>query len=147
MRIVILTLLLLGASALALDAQSETYRWVTEDGSISFADDEKQVPKRNRESATVVDLKTIGLEKLTPTKAADTAEEAAALTSRLERLRTSNATPSVNPNRLTDCSGHVTVTSERIQVGDHNRRVFIATDECGRVTSVTPFYPEVQINR
>jgi len=45
------------------------------------------------------------------------------------------------------CKGHVLVTSQRIQDGDYNRRIYIVTDECGKTTSVTPFNPSVQINR
>lgn len=130
--------------AVSLEANAETYFWTTEDGTYSFTDDVKKVPARYKAQAKTVDLKTAADKQITPHSTSGHAE---ALQARLESLRAQNAAPTANPNRLTDCTGSVTMTRERRQEGEYNRLYFIVTDECGRVVSETPFYPEVQINR
>lgn len=45
------------------------------------------------------------------------------------------------------CSGHLTVTSKRVQEGEYNREVWIAVDRCGKVVSVTPYPPKMVIPR
>ena len=68
MRTVLLISLFLSTLALVLlttlallttDAQAETYHWVTEDGTVSFTDDEKHIPARYHDAAIEVDLKTM----------------------------------------------------------------------------------------
>ncbi len=72
---------------------------------------------------------------------------ATALEARLAHLREVNAVETQPRQRLRDCTGHVTVTSQRVQDGDFNRRLFTVFDECGQVVSVTRSRPDVQINR
>jgi len=143
MRTILCTIIIL--LALAVQAQAgEFYQYTTGDGTVSFTDNEKLVPKAFK--ATAVKRNTAEVDmKLTATKAADTAAYKAGLDARLAELqarRAARRAPAVEA-----CAGHVLVTSHRIQDGDYNRRIFIATDECGRTRSVTSFYPDVQINR
>jgi hypothetical protein len=129
--------------ALAISAQAgEFYQYTTVDETISFTDREKAVPQAYKANAVKRNTSEIDV-KLTPYKAADTAANTAALADRLVALR---AQP-VPVRTVATCTGHVLVTSQRIQVGDYNRRIFVATDECGQTRSVTSFYPDVQINR
>jgi hypothetical protein len=129
--------------ALAVQAQAgEFYQYTTVDETISFTDREKAVPQAYKSNAVKRNTSEIDV-KLTPYKAADTAAYNAGQTARLVDLR-ARRTPTA---AVEACNGHVLVTSQRIQDGDYNRRIYIATDECGRTTTVTPFNPNVQINR
>lgn len=131
--------------ALAFQAQAgEFYQYTTVDETISFTDREKAVPQAYKANAIKRDTAEVDV-ALTLTKAADTAAYRAGLADRLATLqarRDARRAPAVEA-----CPGHVLVTSQRIQVGDYNRRIYIATDECGRTITVTPFNPNVQINR
>jgi len=143
MRTILCTTIIL--LALAVQAQAgEFYQYTTVDETISFTDREKAVPQAYKADAVKRTTAEIDV-KLTSGKAADTAAYKAALDARLADLRArsdARRTPAVKA-----CNGHVLVTSQRIQDGDFNRRIYVATDECGRTTTVTPFNPDVQINR
>jgi hypothetical protein len=143
MRTILCTIIIL--LALTVQAQAgEFYQYTTVDETISFTDREKAIPKAYKANAVKRDTSEIDV-KLTAGKALDAALYRASLADRLADLRARSAArraPAVEA-----CAGHVLVTSQRIQVGDYNRRIFVATDECGRTRSVTSFYPDVQINR
>jgi len=126
--------------AMGADA-GDFYQWTDSSGAISFTDDAKQIPAKYKTKAVERDFADLSVKKVTPE---NTSGDTAALDSRLARLREANALP---PRPARECEGHVTVTSDRIQVGDYNTRVFIVRNECGETVSVTPFYPSVQVNR
>jgi hypothetical protein len=141
MRTILCTTIIL--LALAVQAQAgEFYQYTTVDETVSFTDSEKAVPQAYKANAVKRATSEIDV-NLTPYKAADTAAYTVALSARLTELR---ARPVPAP-AVEACPGHILVTSQRIQDGDYNRRIYIATDECGRTTTVTPFNPSVQINR
>jgi hypothetical protein len=65
------------------------YRWVTESGTLAFADDPKRVPERYRDSAETIETEG-GLDdydRFTPTDAAAQEEHAERLGERLDGLR------------------------------------------------------------
>ena len=130
-------ILLIATSAVA-DSPTTVYKWVDSEGVASYTDNDKAVPAKYLEDVETVTLNGIkGYEKFsTVTVSADH-------TAWLAHLREVN-TVVAEPDY---CKGHVLVTSQRIQDGDYNRRIYIVTDECGKTTSVTPFNPSVQINR
>ena len=141
------SLFLLALPALA-DGPTQALKWVDAAGVIAFTDDTEMVPEKYRADVEIIAL--TGLENLKRATIPDSEGEAAyaaGLEERLAYFRQVNANSPVNPNRLNDCTGHVLVTSQRMQLGDYNRRIFFATDECGRTRSVTSFSPDVQINR
>ena len=144
MRTLILVLFVIVMATLAVAGASDAspmWCWTTEDSVLSCTDTEKNIPARYKDQAEVVETENLATERITPHSTAGHADE---LTARLARLRQVNA-PAPKPVR--ECEGHVTVTSDRIQVGEYNSRVFIVKNECGETVSVTPFYPDVQINR
>jgi len=144
-------------TALASTADAETYRWVTEDGTVSFTDDEKQIPKRYRAAAAEVDLKTMSADRFTPTKAAETAEYAAALNARLERLRAMTAGRHERGVRVDDLplqpitdtrrvdrellkgGGRIVIVRERRTVDGINKPMYVVYDEAGEEMIVSPF--------
>ncbi len=138
-------ILLIATSAFAEDPTT-AYGWVDSYGVESFTDRDEAVPAKYLEDVESVTLDGIeGYEKLTSYKAADTLAYRAGLADRLAELRSRRGRapePAVEA-----CDGHILVTSQRIQDGDYNRRIFVVTDECGRTASVTSHYPDVQINR
>lgn len=121
------------------------FEWKSRDGSLSFTDREKQVPVLYRTSGAVAERKWSDLDaKVTIPEPGDLR----GVKAELKRLRTLNAELPINQNRLAPtCTGPVTVTSKRVDVGDYNTRLFYVTDECGRVRTVTGYYPNIQINR
>jgi hypothetical protein len=141
MKNIFFVIVLLVATSAFAEGPTTVYGWVDSDGVESFTDRDEAVPAKYLEDVEVITLYGIkGYEKfstvLESTYAAD-------LEARLVHLREAN-TVTVGPDF---CKGHVLVTSQRIQDGDYNRRIYIATDECGKTTSVTSFMPGVQINR
>ena len=136
------TMILVASSAPA----GEFYQWTDRDGTVNLTDDVKRIPKAYQASAVKRDFADVDVavtEMVIPA-----AEYDAAVKAGLERLRALNANLSLNLNRRDErCTGPVTVTSRRVDVGDYNRRLYYVTDECGRTSTVTPFSPDVQINR
>jgi len=140
MHIFFVFALLIATSAVA-DGPTTVYKWVDSDGVQSFTDSDEAVPAKYLEDVEVISLNGIkGYEKFSTTLESTYAAD---LEARLAHLREAN-TVVVKPEF---CKGHVLVTSQRIQDGDYNRRVYVVTDECGKTTSVTSAYPDVQINR
>ncbi len=88
--------LVVGAGALlaATVADAKTvYRWETEEGVISFADEMKRVPERYRAQVTRIDTKTLSSAKRFSKMATPaSAPHAAQLEARLETLRAMNET-------------------------------------------------------
>ena len=146
---IIITGVFIGLIVATSDANEPTtvYGWETNDGTMSFTDNVNAVPEMYVDVATARTGSLGGLknfEKLTIELESTYADD---LTGRLAHLREMNAVGVQRRIRLRDCSGHVLVTSQRIQDGDFNRRIYVATDACGRTATVTPFNPSVQINR
>ena len=144
MRRILFTAIVLLVAAAANAESTTVYSWVTEDGVASYTDRAKAVPPMYEAKVITVDgLKDFELRSVV----APNTYGAMMLTARLEHLRQVNAVDVERRFRLRDCTGHAFVTSQRIRDGDYNRRIYVATDECGRVASVTPFNPSVRINR
>lgn len=146
MRIAIVVLALVFAATVA-QAEGTYFAWVTEDGVFSYTDDEKRVPAMYKDVAKELPFpKLAEYERLTAMGKGVPAEQAAALTARLERLRSVNV--AVRP--ATEDCGTVSIRSERRDVetnaGGSNARFFIAEDDCG-VLYDAPFYPDFQVNR
>ncbi len=135
------------------------YQWVDVDGIHNFTDVNlaqkggpiASVPEAyrsqvERRSFDELDFRFARATKTTTTESVDSS---ALAFERLRYLRVVNADLMHlgNPNLLTDCTGPVTITSARVQEGDHNRRLYTTTDECGRVVSVTSTETRVQILR
>ena len=139
----IVFLLLIATTAIA-DEPTAVYSWVTEDGVASYTDRAKAVPPMYE--AKVITVNGLANFELGSVVAPST-YGADGYAERLAHLRQVNAAGVERRARLRDCTGHVLVTSQRVQDGDYNRRTYVATDECGRTTSVTAFYPSAQINR
>lgn len=141
-------LLVAASESHADEPPAVVHMYVTSDGIVSFTDDPEAVLEKYRDEAETVQVDgLVDYERGTTTNPIASERYALALEARLAHLRQVNAKPPVNPNRLNDCSGHVTVRKVRVQEGPYNRAKMVATDECGRVISVTGQYPEVRINR
>lgn len=134
---------------LATAAQAgEIFRYVTTDGTVSFTDDEKKIPAVYTDVAEEVvlegDFKDFGsltIITVDPTSPARYYPVMSKLTNRVTLdARTGSAI-------VTNCTGHVSVTSERHQFGDFNRTIYLVHDECGELVSVTFYQPEVRIRR
>ncbi len=139
-RILFIAIVLMLSTASFAAEPTTVYSWETRDGAIAFTDTATRVPKMYVADVITID-ETVG--RITTVLDSSYAED---LTARIAHLREMNAERRVR-GALRDCTGHVLVTSQRIQDGDFNRRIYIATDECGRTATVTPFNPNVQINR
>ena len=136
--LVVLTLTLI--LALATTAQAEVFRWTTAEGVVSFTDSEKMIPARYKDSAEKVILDPLkNFDRLT-----------------ISTVNNEEVVPSpaqvtfYNPNRVDECTGLVTVTTERRQFGEfhtYNRRIYVTRDECGNTISETFYSPEVRVNR
>lgn len=64
------------------------YRWVTENGTLAFADDAKRIPERYRAQAEEIQTEGLdGYERFTPTDGAAQEQHAERLDERLGRLR------------------------------------------------------------
>jgi len=125
------------------------YQWTNPtSGSVEFTDNVKRIPESFQAAAVKRSFEDVAKNvAITPTSMS--AEDYYAAVSRgLERYRAIAATRTpVNPNSLNDCTGPAVVTSQRMQQGDYNRRIYFVTDECGRTSTVSPYAPVVQINR
>lgn len=142
MRSIIVVLALVFAATVA-QAEGTYFSWVTEDGVFSFTDSEKRVPVKYKEAAKELPfVKLAEYKRLTTMVKGVPAEQEAALTARLERLR--SVTVAVRPASK-DC-GTVTLRSERRDHDGFNTRFYIAEDDCG-VLFDAPFYPEFRVNR
>jgi len=128
------------ATASSADEPTTVYSWETKDGAIAFTDVAERVPEMYVADVITID-ETIG--RITTVLDSSYGDD---LRARIAHLREMNGERRAR-GALRDCTGHVLVTSQRIQDGDFNRRIYIATDECGRTATVTPFNPSVQINR
>jgi hypothetical protein len=129
---------------LATAAQAgEIFRYVTEDGVVSFTDELKRVPARYKDVAerVILDEEFKDFNRLSVATVDSTLPVLPKLTNRVTvDARTGSAI-------ITNCTGHVSVTSERHQFGDYNRTVYLVHDECGDLISVTSYQPEVRIER
>lgn len=138
-------LLLLAWATPSPAAEGEFYQWTnTESGALEFADSVKSIPAAYRASAktrTWEELANGQAKRMTPMQI--TAEEYA----QSVYLPGLVAEPEVNPNQLNDCTGPVTIHSERVQVDDHNRTMYHTVDECGRTSTYTPNQPRMLIER
>ena len=120
----------------------EIFRYVTTDGTVSFTDDENRIPAAYSDVTEEVvlegDFKDFG--RLTIITIDPILPVLSKLTNRVTLGASIGAI-------ITNCNGHVSVTSERHQFGDFNRTVYLVHDECGELASVTFYQPEVRINR
>lgn len=89
----LMALCALAAFALAMPSAAKTlYKWVAEDGTVSFTDDADRVPARYQAAATRVESKSLDdFERFSPTDEAAQADYRTRLDARLERLRALNA--------------------------------------------------------
>lgn len=119
----------------------EIFRYVTNDGTVSFTDDVKRIPPMYKDTAETVVLEgafknfgrlTVVTEDFTP---------------RLFPGVVASKLVNNDFDRAVTCTGHVFVTSERHQFGDFNRTVYLTYNECGDLVSVTFSQPKVQIDR
>ena len=130
----------LATSVFTCEAEAgDFYQYTNSDGVIAFTDNQNRIPEAFASEAverTFAELRQTTGAQITPHNTTGP-------------VFVPSGAPDlpVSRTRLRDCTGHVLVTSQRIQVGDFNRRIYIATDECGRTSTVTPFNPDVQINR
>lgn len=113
------------------------YQWTTEDGTVSFAENAKDIPKRYQATA----------QERTFAEVAAKVHETPILVTPKVHFPSPAAPEVVNPNRLDDCTGPVTVTTERRQVGDYNRTFYVMKDECGFVVYDSPVPIELRANR
>lgn len=128
-------------------ANGTFYQWTDSDGVIFATDDPENIPPKYQAEARQRTFSEIGDQRLTPVVVPGS-EYRKGLESSLNRARFIRGTSAaVNPNRLNDCTGPVEVRSSRRQFDGFSRQVFIVIDECGREVSVTPFYPDLRINR
>ncbi len=122
----------------------EIFRYVDNYGAVSFTDDVKRIPA---EYVLVTEKIVLGefkdFDRLTIITVNPTLPvvSMSKLTNRVTLdARTGSAI-------VTNCTGHVSVTSERHQFGDFNRTIYLVHDECGELVSVTFYQPEVRIHR
>lgn len=128
-------MILFGLAVSAIAAEG-FYQWTTEEGVHAYTDDVKQVPERYREQATQRTwgaLREVTEAQITPQ-------------STNHPVPTWDYQPDAKPAPQ-DCKGYVTITQMRVQQGDYNREMFVARDSCGKVVSVTPQRPRMDINR
>jgi hypothetical protein len=136
-NIAVIALILMLATA----AQAgEIFRYVTNDGTISFTDDVKRIPLAYKDVAETVVLE--GEFKWFDSLTISTVKYEVPHI-HLMPLRAS----AENLNGADECTGHVSVTSERRQFGDFNRTIYLVHDECGELVSATFYQPEVRINQ
>ncbi len=121
----------------------EVFRYVTKDGVVSFTDTEKTIPARYKDVTEKIEVGPFkDFDRLTVVTT-EKPEAVVASAAHLARLRASRA-PVVQTN---ECTGPITVTSERRQFGEYNREVYLVHDECGNLVSETFYQPEVRIGR
>ena len=113
------------------------FSYTQSNGVLAFSDDQKRIPSsaRNVTSRTWEELAARQQSRETPM----------AIPSSEYRVfyPTTKTNEEVNPNRLTDCTGPVTIETFRSQQGATNRRMYSVVDSCGRVVSTTPNQPVV----
>ena len=119
------------------DSSGDFFAYTQSNGVVSFTDDQKRIPSsaRNVTSHTWEELAARQQSRETPM----------AIPSSEYRVfyPATKITEEINPNRLTDCTGPLTVESFRSQQGATNRRMYSVVDSCGRVISTTPNQPVV----
>ena len=148
----IMTVVLAGLGA--YDATANTYRWESDAGTLSFTDEAKHIPKRYRDAAVLVELKTMAKKNFTHTTMA---KYETAVRSRLEYLRKANASiPILNANygfspeqpitqtrrlnrRLSKGGGRVTIVQERRTVDGINKPMYVVYGPYGEELIVTPY--------
>lgn len=114
------------------------------DGSIAFTDDAKRVPK----AATDVTERTWEevRENTRPRTTVVPASEVAVV---VPQTRTGTGVDVIeaNPNRQRDCTGPLTVTKTRRQVGEYNRTFWLAFNRCGDLVfeSISPINSGLEI--
>jgi hypothetical protein len=127
--IVVALILMMATTAYA----GEIFRYVDSDGTISFTDDVKRIPAAYKDVAEKVVLE-------------GEFKNFDALT--IVTVTPEIVIPDVTFDRaFVACTGHVSVTSERVQFDDFNRTVYYVYDECGKLVSTTFSQPEVYIHR
>lgn len=107
------------------------YFYVSENGSWSYTDEAKRIPAKYVEKS--LELKWKALREVTEKHWTSAGSNYAGIPSHLSYL------PEPNPNWLRRCSGHVSVTTKRVQEGAYNREIYIVTDSCGDVVLVSPY--------
>ena len=118
----------------------EIFRYETKDGVVSFTDSEKRIPAAYRDVTEKVALEGEfkNFDRLT----------ISTVKYGVPHLHLTPLLASAeNQNGVDECTGHVSVTSERHQLGDFNRTIYFVHDECGELVSVTFYQPKVRINR
>ncbi len=128
----------------------EIFRYVDSYGVVSFTDNEKRIPAAYKDVAEKIILE--GEYRLSTTFASSRSR----LDLRHYAVVEADATilPDARPDTENPvsvfnepCTGAVTVTSERRQLGDFNRTVYRVHDECGNLVSETFSQPKVSIER
>lgn len=141
-----LVVVLLSFGALPLQAQEAPaeeapapgtfYQWTSNDGSVSFAGDLKQIPSQYRDQAVPRVFSDVEM-RVTPVQVKSTPY-------RFEMPRTENE-PTLQ-ELLDECDQPVRISKERRQVGRYNRTLYMVTNECGEVVyeSTAPITPQLE---
>ena len=136
--VIVVSIFAYARSALPQEVEGSFYQWTTESGVVSFTDDMKRVPDLYKDQAverTWEDVHASVEKRFTPES------------TRHEPYVWADPVLEPNPNWERDCTGHITVTQERVQNGEYNRNMFTVQDECGRVISITPHRPQISLQR
>lgn len=145
-RTLTLTILSLFLSVPAL--AGTFYQWTDSDGVVSMTDDVKRIPPAYRDTAAERRFEDIK-DRRTPVTV-PAADYEAALTASLERQRALNSRTTVNPNRLRDCTGPVTITHERRDYQERgqslNSMFFVTRNACGDEIAVTREQPRLRVD-
>ena len=122
----------------------EIFRYVTNDGTVSFTDRENNIPTMYRDisekivlEGTFKDFSRLSVVTMDPITKPITVP--VPLLSKLANRDFDRA--------FVVCSGHISESSERVQFGDFNRTVYYVYDECGNLISATFSRTDVQIGR
>jgi hypothetical protein len=137
-RLLFVICLMVFCLSLIMATQSQAgdfFQWEDHAGNLAFTDNPKHVPPTHKPHAVERSWKELDVIPVT------------LVVKQPDVVPLTSSRREVNSNRLSDCTGPITVTSERRQFDEYNRRIFIVTNECGRVTSVTTEYPSLRINR
>lgn len=124
------------------------FQWTDKDGVVNMTDDVKMIPAAYKGVAVERRFEDVKDRRTPVTISA--ADYQAALTASLERQRALNDRTMVNPNRLRDCTGPLTITHERRSYEErgnrYNSMFFVTRNACGDVVSVTREQPSLRVN-
>ncbi len=118
------------------------YQYTDDHGVLSLTDDPERIPERYYEPVNRVLVRSWEILRAT-TRPQWTPHSTNHPVSKWDPV----SSPERNPNRERKCTGHTTITTKRVQDGEYNREVYVVTNRCGRVVSVTPYPPEMTIRR